>query len=169
MIGKGILAIVAGILISGVSAFALPKEEVDKETKERILKRVQELMDEHEKKLKKEVEEIVKEELAKAKKGESPAKEAAGKPFLGIKTEELDEQKGLKVVTVVEGGPAAKAGLKADDIIVAVNGEKTLDQASFGKFVLGAKPGDVLKIDIKRGENEEKIAVKLGLRPKEKE
>ena len=46
---------------------------------------------------------------------------------------EINDGEGIKVASPIEGTPAAKAGIKADDIIVAVDGERlhvmTLDDA----------------------------------------
>lgn len=45
-------------------------------------------------------------------------------PKLGIKAQETDEGKGVKVLEVDEDSPAAKAGLKEGDIITEMNGQQ---------------------------------------------
>jgi serine protease Do len=50
-----------------------------------------------------------------------------GHPKLGIKAQETDEGKGVKVLEVDEDSPAAKAGLKEGDIITELNGQQIND------------------------------------------
>ncbi|MGH2649130.1 MAG: PDZ domain-containing protein, partial [Ginsengibacter sp.] len=46
------------------------------------------------------------------------------RPKLGVKIEDTENSTGVKVLSVEEGSPADKAGLKKDDIITSLNGEK---------------------------------------------
>ncbi len=46
------------------------------------------------------------------------------RPKLGLKIEDTENGSGVKILNVEEGSPADKAGLKKDDIISSVNGEK---------------------------------------------
>lgn len=55
------------------------------------------------------------------------------RPWLGISSEEARGR--LFVTRVTPGGPAAKAGVAANDIIVAVDGKPVLGQADFYKKV----------------------------------
>lgn len=50
----------------------------------------------------------------------SPDVHMFGRPKLGLKIQDLEEGSGVKVLDVEEGSAAEKAGLKKDDIIVAV-------------------------------------------------
>ena len=45
-------------------------------------------------------------------------------PRLGLQIQETEDSRGVKILNVKEGSPADKAGLKKDDIIYEVNGEK---------------------------------------------
>jgi serine protease Do len=72
---------------------------------------------------------------------------------LGITTTELTKQlaeyfgitdgRGVLVTSVTEDGPAAKAGLKAGDVITAVDGEKVDDTGDISNIVNRRKEGDV--------------------------
>ncbi len=71
------------------------------------------------------------------------AQDDADRPRLGV-TVALDSDEGLRVDGVRAGSPAEKAGIKAGDVLVAVNGKKVgtdgdlvgvLDQLKFGSTV----------------------------------
>jgi serine protease Do len=47
------------------------------------------------------------------------------KPRLGIKAQETEDGKGVKVLTVESESPAEKAGIKQDDVITEFDGKKT--------------------------------------------
>jgi S1-C subfamily serine protease len=61
---------------------------------------------------------------------------------------------GIYVQSVTSGGPAAKAGIVAGDVIQSVNGERTSTVDEFTSVVSELKPGDkiTLAIDTQRGE-----------------
>jgi len=91
--------------------------------------------------------------------------------FLGVKIEIRDGK--LVVQEPLEGGPAEKAGIKADDVIVKIGDYKikdTVDQDELQtavKEVSKHKAGDKVKIGIKRGDKDMTVEVTLGKRPKE--
>ena len=72
---------------------------------------------------------------------------------IGITTTELTKQladyfgiaegRGVLVTSVTEGGPAATAGLKAGDVITAVDGEKVDETGDISNIVNRKKEGDV--------------------------
>ena len=79
-----------------------------------------------------------------------------------------DHEKAVLVANVIAGSPAEKAGIRAADLIVEVNGEKT---NSVGELIyqIGLNPpGTVVEVVvIKRGEHQRQTAVvKLGGNPK---
>jgi len=57
---------------------------------------------------------------------------------------------GLKIIEVVEGSPAHKADLQANDIIVKFNGEVIDDFIQFRRKILGLTPGANIQITIFR-------------------
>lgn len=62
---------------------------------------------------------------------------------------------------VLPGSPAAKAGLKENDIILEVDGIKLTEDTSLQALVLQKNPGDTMNLKIARQGREEMIAVKL--------
>jgi serine protease Do len=72
---------------------------------------------------------------------------------IGVSTVELTKQladyfgvttgKGVLVTAVSEGGPAAKAGIKAGDVITAVDGEEVDSPGDISRVISRKKEGDV--------------------------
>src|SRR5215475_8507118 len=57
--------------------------------------------------------------------GESFPVVARGRPLLGVNVGESEQEgAGVRIVSVSPGGPADKAGLKAGDVLVSVNGSE---------------------------------------------
>lgn len=81
-----------------------------------------------------------------------------GRPKLGITIgdEESGPVEGVRIMGVSPGGAANEAGLRADDVITAMNGEPMTAASSAeasGKlldFMSGVEEGDVLKVDYLR-------------------
>lgn len=92
-----------------------------------------------------------------------PATAQDQRPFLGIQLEQGAAQPTIS--TVIAGGSAQKMGLQAGDVILAFNGTATpTTQALIGQ-IRGAKVGDVIKVKVKRGDQELQLEGKLGTRP----
>lgn len=72
------------------------------------------------------------------------------------------------VTQVVEGSGAERAGLKVNDCIVAVDGEKwTSGSDEFIKYVQAKRPGSKLKLTLLRGNANVEAEAVLGEQPKE--
>ncbi len=67
-----------------------------------------------------------------------------------------------KVEGLRTGGPADKAGLKAGDVIVALNGKAVANSGDARAALSQFKPGDKITVDIKRGEEKKQMTVELG-------
>jgi serine protease Do len=74
---------------------------------------------------------------------------------------------GVLIQDVVEEGPAAKAGLKAGDIVIAMNGEPVQDASKFRAQIADAKPGADVQLDVWRNNKSESITVRLAELPTE--
>jgi S1-C subfamily serine protease len=79
-------------------------------------------------------------------------------PRLGIRYHELSDQlagyfkvdDGLLVSSVDEESPAAKAGVKAGDVIVKLNGRKVTDASDLGSEVARLEPGQEATLTVQR-------------------
>ena len=94
---------------------------------------------------------------------------------LGVPVDE-----GAVVAAVVQGGPADKAGIKGGDreirfqstlvklggdVVTKVNGQKVTRQQDFSELISRFKPGQVVKLEVYRGQDKRTVKVKLGDRP----
>jgi len=55
---------------------------------------------------------------------------------------------GVLVVQVQPGGPAAKAGIAAGELLAAVNGTATPDQATLADVLAGLQPGQTVTVAV---------------------
>ncbi len=79
----------------------------------------------------------------------------------------LDDARGIIVARVEEEGPSDKAGLKEQDVIVAIDGEQVKSWEMFRSKVASMKPDDKVKLDIIRDGIEQSLTVTLGERDDE--
>jgi putative serine protease PepD len=87
------------------------------------------------------------------------------RPYLGVSTGDARTGTGALVAGLVAGGPAADAGLRPGDRIVAIDDRKITESADISPAVTARKPGDKVKLRISRGGNERTLDVTLGTRP----
>ena len=90
----------------------------------------------------------------------------SGRAALGITAETVADASGqpagVGVVAAKPGGPAAHAGIRAGDIILAVEG-KTTDSATALQSVLAAlKPGDQVRVRLSRDGTHSTVTATLG-------
>ena len=84
--------------------------------------------------------------------------------FVGIGVTVVYEDSGYhRVVEVLADGPAEKAGVKTNDIIIKVDNKsvKNIVGDKFTKLVRG-KQGEKVKLTVKRGEEEKDLTIKRG-------
>src|ERR1700737_2752411 len=114
---------------------------------------------------------MVKVVVASAKGGGSAVK----RPWLGARlqavTPEIADTLGLKlptgalVASVVANSPAARAGLKSSDLIVAIDGQ-TVDDTNAFDYRFATRPlGATSQIDVQRGGKTMKLTVALEIAP----
>lgn len=77
-----------------------------------------------------------------------------GKPKLGLKIQDVQEDNGVKVLTVEENSAAAKAGMKADDIITEIGGTKVSNTDEVREALHENNEKSSYKIKAKRGNND---------------
>jgi serine protease Do len=82
-------------------------------------------------------------------------------PVLGIVMGMRDEGKGVRVQKVEPNSPAAAAGVRIGDTIVAVDNEPVLGGAELQQVLLKKEVGDSVSLGLMRGEKKMKIDVEL--------
>lgn len=83
--------------------------------------------------------------------------------FMGVNLEDAGEkEKGSVVIRVTPKSPAAYAGLRIGDLILQVNGQEINNTPDLIAKVSKHKPGETVKIKLKRDEKELEKSVTLG-------
>jgi putative serine protease PepD len=72
----------------------------------------------------------------------------SGRAFLGIEIAQTLGGGGVYVGNSTKGGPAARAGIKAGDIVTAVNGKRTETPADLTEALAAYKPGDTVRVTV---------------------
>ncbi len=85
--------------------------------------------------------------------------------YLGVSVGDNPNGSGAQIGTVRAGSPAAAAGLKAGDVITAIDGAPIADSNALTAIVGEHQPGDTLKLTVKRGGSTLDLTAKLGTRP----
>ncbi len=95
--------------------------------------------------------------------------------WLGVKIQNVDEDtalalglsepKGALVSEVTSGGPAAGAGVKVQDAIIAVNDVKIEDSKDLARKIADYSPNTTVDVKVWRGSSEQSIKVQLGKFP----
>jgi S1-C subfamily serine protease len=107
---------------------------------------------------------VVREVLPRLKSGEDVELEF---PFLGVESSRDETgSRGAVVTKVLEGYPADRAGLLADDIIIEFAGEPLTSFNELRKLIARQKVGDVVTVKVRRGKAVLDLEVKLGKRPR---
>ncbi len=79
----------------------------------------------------------------------------------------LGQPRGVVLVEVLPGGPAARAGLRTNDVLLSAN-NRALEQAEqLRRLVLGLRPGDRLTLAVWRRGKVRQVTVRLGEMPAE--
>jgi serine protease Do len=80
----------------------------------------------------------------------------------------VEDKKGVFVADVFEGDPAERAGIKAKDIILEVNGEKIKSSRQLTSMIAGIPVGESVRIKILRDGKEKTVKVEIAKRSEEK-
>ena len=98
--------------------------------------------------------------------GRELARRGGGGGYLGIR---VDATKGgVKIVEVIHGGAADRAGFEDDDVIVAIGKKTIADPESLFKALEKIKPGEHVTVRVQRGSEEVELKPRLGNRPTER-
>lgn len=95
--------------------------------------------------------------------------------YLGVQTADVNKEnfakfglrevRGVAVEKVVEGSPAAAAGLQNGDVIVKFNGEEITSARKLTRLVGEVAPDHQVRITVLRGGNERELTATLAKRP----
>ena len=99
--------------------------------------------------------------------------------WLGVRIRDLSEQEmddlatrhgiregfGVVIVEVIEGAPAAKAGVKNGDIIVAVGDRPVVDTRALQRFVMAVGPESDVRVTVLRADGRKQLPVHLAVMP----
>jgi serine protease Do len=83
------------------------------------------------------------------------------------RTYKLKEAKGAIIADVTEGSPADKAGLKPDDVVIAVDGRAVQDHSDLTSYIASRAPDTTVHLKVLRNGVEKDVAVALGTFPEE--
>jgi len=83
------------------------------------------------------------------------------------RTYRMKDNKGALINEVTSDSPAEKAGLKADDVVVGVDGRTIEDNSDLSRYIASKAPGTTVNLRVLRGGAEQTIAVTLGTFPDE--
>jgi serine protease Do len=81
----------------------------------------------------------------------------------------MKNARGALVAEPQSGSPAQKAGIKAGDVIVSVNGESVTDARNLARRISAMAPGTAVKLGIVRGGREDTLTLTLGELPKDRQ
>jgi serine protease Do len=79
----------------------------------------------------------------------------------------LPSESGVLVQSIEDGGPAAKAGVKPGDQIIAINGVKLQNRAHANRLIFGSGVGDTIEMTVNRKDDLMKFNVTLAERPRD--
>jgi hypothetical protein len=104
--------------------------------------------------------------------GQQGDKAAAERPYIGVQVGslppalaaqlDLDADRCVLILSAVAGGPAEAAGVKANDILMAIDGNDAVTDEGLTKAVADKKPGDKMPLSILRKGHRQQIEVKVG-------
>lgn len=96
-------------------------------------------------------------------------------PYLGIRYQwigpaeaaqlGLQQRQGVLIAQVVSGSPAARAGVRARDVVTHIDGRQLTTESSLAAIIDSHKPGDRVTLTVIRGGQTQSIEVTLGEMP----
>jgi C-terminal processing protease CtpA/Prc len=176
---KSVCTLLLGLAFA---ATAVAQDQDKDALKKDLLREVEKRLKTEDDKLLKEIEKLIEEELNRGKaqgtpkaepKAEAPKRKARG--YLGVRLIELtDEEKkdlgvksGIKVGETIPGGPAAKAGLKVDDVILTLDGRAIDSTQDLAPIMQSSAPGATMKVEYLRGGKKSTSNLVLGVHPQD--
>jgi serine protease DegQ len=78
----------------------------------------------------------------------------------------LNQARGSLIAGILRNSPADLAGLKAGDVLLAINGREVNDSSGMLNLIAALKPNEKAVLKIARNEKEIKVNITVGKRPK---
>lgn len=98
----------------------------------------------------------------------------AGQSYLGVGLAEVDSSRagqlklkdvyGVELTHIEQDSPAAKAGLKAGDVVLEYNGQRVEGMEQFARFVRETPAGREVKLTVSRDGNRQMVPVQIAQR-----
>jgi len=93
-----------------------------------------------------------------------PEPDERGKGYIGVK---LQEAESVRVAQVMPNTPAERAGLQVDDVVLRVGDQTPTSMADMIRVIGYHRPGSLMKLEIRRGEQTLKLKLKVAVRPED--
>ena len=81
----------------------------------------------------------------------------------------LSEPRGAVVENVIQGSPAARAGVRKGDVIVAIDGQAIVGPQELTRRIAGSPPGTKVEVGVVRDKKRTPITVELGRLPERRQ
>ena len=91
--------------------------------------------------------------------------------WLGVQVQDLaadDPRAGRRAVLIAgveRNGPAARSGLRAGDVVLAINGERTETSRTLVRSIAAVPPGQTVRLTLLREGRTQELPVQVGRRP----
>ncbi len=89
--------------------------------------------------------------------------ESAPRPYLGFQGEAGEG--GLRVVSVLADAPAARAGLKPEDVVTAIDKKEVKESQQVAELLRGKRAGDKITLSVRRAKEKLDLVLTLADRP----
>jgi serine protease Do len=91
-----------------------------------------------------------------------------GEPgFLGVERGDAPDHSGSRMVRVLPGTAAEKAGIQAGDVVTAIDGKPVKSAEDLLRVLQGYRPGDVVMLAVRRGTTMLALTATLGVNRRE--
>ena len=97
----------------------------------------------------------------------TPPRSAVPTPQPNVPVPGLPAGGGAVVTQVIQNGPAAEAGIRVGDVIVAFGGSRVNQDSSLQQLIGRYRPGAGVEITLSRAGQQQKVTVKLGANPED--
>jgi aminopeptidase YwaD len=84
--------------------------------------------------------------------------------YLGTVPDMIDNPGGVRLVGVRAGSPAERAGLRGDDVITRIGTMDVPNLEAMAAALRSHRPGDVVEIVVRRGDQLTTLRATLGIR-----